>query len=74
MYRGKVMSVNKEFSVGFAKGFDYTYNLFVQNRYVVLYRNGTRLVIHYFFPSSDTTLFRKFAPDVDKVIQSINLK
>jgi hypothetical protein len=73
-YRAKVMSVNHEFSVGDAIGFDYKYTLFVQSRYTALYRNGTRVVIHYFFPSNDTTLFGKFAPEVDKVIKSLKIK
>ncbi len=71
MYGGKVLNMNKEFSVGDASGFDCNYNLFVQCRYVALYRNGMRVIIHYFFPASDTALFDKYAPEVDSVIRSL---
>jgi len=74
MYGGKVMSMNKAFSVGDARGFDCNYNLFVQSRYVALYRNGMRVIIHYFFPANDPTLFEKYAPEVDKVIQSLQIE
>lgn len=74
MYGGKVLNINKGFSVGDANGFDCNYNLFVQCRYVALYRNGMRIIIHYFFPSSDPTLFDKYAPEVDAVIQSLSIE
>ena len=73
-YGGKMLRVNREFSVGDANGFDYNYNLFIQNRYVVLYKYGIRVVVHYFFPDSDTTLFGKHATEVDSVIQSLRIK
>jgi len=73
-YGGKMLKVNKEFSVGDANGFDYNYNLFIQNRYVALYKNGIRVVIHYFFPDSDTTLFGKHASEVESVIQSLRIE
>jgi hypothetical protein len=74
MYGGKVLSMNKTFSVGDASGFDCNYNLFVQCRYVALYKNGMRVIIHYFFPASDPTLFEKFSPEVDQVIRSLRIK
>jgi hypothetical protein len=74
MYGGKVLSMNKTCSVGDARGFDCNYNLFVQSRYVALYRNGMRVIIHYFFPANDPTLFEKYAPEVDKVIQSLQIE
>jgi hypothetical protein len=74
MYGGRVLNMNKEFSVGDASGFDCNYNLFVQSRYVVLYQNGMRFIIHYFFPASDPTLFEKFTPEVDQVIQSLRIE
>jgi hypothetical protein len=74
MYGGKVLNMNKEFSVSDASGFDCNYNLFVQSRYVVLYRNGMRVIIHYFFPASDPTLFEKFSPEVDQVIHSLRIE
>jgi len=74
MYGGKVLSMNKTFSVGDASGFDCKYNLFVQSRYVALYNDGMRVIIHYFFPASDPTLFDKYAPEVDAVIQSLRIE
>jgi len=73
-YGGKMLRVNREFSVGNANGFDYSYNLFIQNRYVALYKNGIRVIIHYFFPDSDTTLFYKHSPEVESVIQSLRIE
>ena len=74
MYGGKVLNMNNEFSVGDASGFDCNYNLFVHCRYVALYKNGRRIIIHYFLPSSDTALFEKYTPEVDAVIQSFVIK
>jgi hypothetical protein len=74
MYGGKVMNINKAFSVGDASGFDCNYNLFVQCRYVALYKNGMRIIIQYFLPASDPTLFEKYAPEVDEVIKSLSIK
>ena len=73
-FQGKVINVNHTFSVGDAKGFDYTYNLFLQSRFVALYRNGQRVVIQYFFPASDQSLFEKHAPEVYEVIRSLRMK
>jgi len=73
-FNGKMLSKNREFSVGDAKGFTYTYNLFIKSRYVALYRNGMRVVVHYFFPASDTTLFEKHSSEVDRVIRSLRIK
>ena len=74
MYGGKVLNMNNEFSVGDAGGFDCNYNLFVQCRYVAIYKNGIRIIIHYFFPASDPALFEKYAPEVDAVIQSLRIE
>ena len=74
MYGGKVLNMNKEFSVGDASGFDCNYNLFVQCRYVALYKKGMRVIIQYFFPASDPTLFEKNALEVDAVIQSLRIE
>jgi len=74
IYGGKVLSMNKTFSVGDASGFDCNYNLFVQCRYVALYKNGMRVIIHYFFPASDPALFDKYAPEVERVIQSLRIE
>jgi hypothetical protein len=73
-FNGKILSMNREFSIGDAKGFSYTYNLFIKSRYVALYRNGMRVVVHYFFPASDTTLFERHSSEVDSVIRSLRIK
>jgi hypothetical protein len=73
MFKGKDLIFNRDFSVGDAKGFDCTYGLIAKVRYTALYRNGIRVVIMYFFPSSDPTLFEKYAPEVDEVIRSIRI-
>jgi len=70
----KEMNLNRAFSVGDAKGFDCTYGLGLKIRYTALYQNGIRVVIMYYFPSSDPTLFEKYAPEVDKVIKSLRIK
>lgn len=74
MYGGKVLNMNKEFSVGDASGFDCNYNLFVRCRYVAIYKNGIRIIIHYFLPASDPALFDKYAPEVDAVIRSLRIE
>jgi hypothetical protein len=73
-FGGKLISVNKQFAVGDAKGFDYDYNLFVECRYVAIYQNGTRVIVHYFFPGNDPAMFKKFLPEVDAAIKSIRFK
>jgi len=70
----KDLTLNRNFSVGEATGFDCIYNLGVKVRYTALYRNGTRIVIQYFFPSNDPAQFDKYAPEIDKVIRSIVIK
>lgn len=72
-FSGEGLSANWDFSVGDAKGFDCTYGLGAKVRYTVLYRNGIRVVIMYYFPSSDPTDFDKYAPEVDRVIQSLHI-
>ncbi len=73
-YGGKVLSMNKIFSVGDANGFDCNYNLFVHCRYAALYKNGIRVIVHYFFPASDTTLFDKHSADADLIINSLRIR
>lgn len=70
-FSGKDLSANWDYSVGDAKGFDCTYGLGAKVRYTALYRDGIRVVIMYFFPSSDPTDFDKYAPEVDSVIHSL---
>jgi len=74
MFRGQITESNSNFSVADAKGLDYKYILFVKNRYVILYKNGTRIVIHYYLPAADPALFDKFAPVVDAAVKSIRIK
>lgn len=73
-FSGEGLKANWEFSVGDAKGFDCTYGLGAKVRYTVLYRNGVRVVIMYYFPSSDPKDFDKYAPEVDVVIQSLRIE
>ena len=73
-FSGEGLKANWEFSVGDAKGFDCTYGLGAKVRYTALYRDGIRVVIMYYFPSSDPTDFDKYAPEVDAVIQSLRIK
>jgi uncharacterized protein (TIGR02145 family) len=73
-FGAKDIILNRDYSVGDAIGFDCIYNLGVKVRYTVLYRNGTRVVVQYFFPSNDPTQFEKYAPEIDKVIRSIVIK
>jgi len=73
-FKGDALSANWAFSVGDAKGFDCTYGLGAKVRYTVLYRDGIRVVSMYYFPSSDPTDFDKYAPDVDNIIRSIQIK
>jgi len=73
-FSGKDLSANWNFSVGDAKGFDCTYGLGAKVRYTALYRDGIRVVFMYYFPASDPTLFEKYAPEVDQVIQSLRIK
>lgn len=70
----KEMNLNRTFSVGDATGFDCIYDLGIRVRYTALFRNGIRVVIHYYFPSNDPALFEKYAPEVDKVIRSLRIK
>jgi hypothetical protein len=74
MYHGKVLNINKEFTVGDASGFDCNYTLFVQCRYVALYKNGMRVIVQYFLPASDPALFEKYVPEVDAVIRSLRIE
>lgn len=73
-YGGKVLSMNKTFSIGDASGFDCNYNLFVQSRYVALYKDGMRVIVHYFFPASDPSDFEKYGPEIDSIIRSLRIK
>ncbi len=66
--------LNRKFSVNDATGFDCVYDLGIKVRYSVLYRNGIRIVMQYYFPSNDPTQFDKYAPEVDKVIESLRIK
>lgn len=70
-FSGEELSADWAFSVGNAKGFDCTYGLGAKVRYTALYRDGIRVVIMYYFPSSDPTDFVKYAPEVEKVIRSL---
>jgi uncharacterized protein (TIGR02145 family) len=69
----KDLNLNRNFSVGDAIGFDCIYNLGIKVRYAALYRNGIRVVIHYYFPSNDPSLFDKYAPEIDKIIKSLRI-
>jgi hypothetical protein len=73
-FSGKELNANWVFSIGDAKGFDCTYGLGAKVRYAALYGNGIRVVIMYYFPSSDPTDFDKYAPEVDAVIQSLRIE
>jgi hypothetical protein len=73
-FSGKGVKADWELSVGDANGFDCTYGLVAKVRYTALYRDGIRVVIMYFFPSSDPTDFDKYAPDVDRIIRSLEIK
>jgi len=73
-FNGKGLSANWDFSVGETKGFDCTYGLGAKVRYTALYGNGIRVVIMYYFPSSDPTDFDKYAPEVDAVIKSLRIE
>ncbi|HAM11581.1 MAG: hypothetical protein A2X05_15495 [Bacteroidetes bacterium GWE2_41_25] len=70
----KDLKLNRNFSVGDATGFDCIYDLGIRVRYTALYKNGIRVVIHYYFPSNDPTLFERYATEVDKVIRSLRIK
>ena len=73
-FSGEGLKADWDFSVGDVKGFDCTYGLGAKVRYTALYRDGIRVVIMYYFPSSDPTDFDKYAPEVDAVIQSLRIK
>jgi hypothetical protein len=73
-FSGEGLKANWEFSVGNAKGFDCTYGLGAKVRYTALYGNGIRVVIMYYFPSSDPTDFDKYAPEVDSVIRTLRIE
>lgn len=73
-FSGEGLKANWEFSVGDAKGFDCTYGLGAKVRYTALYWDGIRVVIMYYFPSSDPTDFDKYAPEVNAVVQSLRIK
>ncbi len=73
-FSGNGLRANRDFSAGDAKGFNYTYGLGAKVRYTALYKNGIRVVIMYYFPSSDPTDFDKYAPEVDAVIQSLHIE
>ena len=73
-FNGKDLDSNWDFAVGDAKGFDCTYGLGAKVRYTALYRDGIRVVIMYFFPSSDPTAFDMYAPEVDAVIRSLQIE
>ncbi len=70
---GNGLEANWNFSVGDAKGFDCTYGLFTRVRYSVLYSSGIRVIIMYFFPSADASLFYKHSSEVDEVIKSLRI-
>jgi uncharacterized protein (TIGR02145 family) len=70
----KDITINRNFSVGDAIGFDCIYNLGVRVRYTALYSKETRVVIQYFFPSNDPAQFDKYAHEIDKIIRSIIIK
>lgn len=70
----KDLNLNRNYSVGDATGFDCIYGLGLKVRYTALYHNGVRVVIHYYFPSTDSTLFNEYAPMVDKIIKSLVIK
>lgn len=63
-----------DFSVGDAKGFDCIYGLAAKVRYTALYHNGIRVVIMYYFPSDDPMDFDQYAPEVDTVVRSVQIK
>ena len=73
-FSGKGLKANWDFSVGDAKGFDCIYGLGAKVRYTALYWDGIRVVIMYYFPSSDPTDFDKYVPEVDAVIQSLRIE
>lgn len=73
-FSGEGLKANWEFSVGDAKGFDCTYGLGAKVRYTALYWDGIRVVIMYYFPSSDPKDFDKYAPEVNAVVQSLRIK
>ena len=73
-FSGEGLKADWDFSVGDAKGFDCTYGLGAKVRYTVLYQNGIRVVIMYYFPSSDPTDFDKYALEVDAVIRSLRIE
>lgn len=73
-FSGEGLKENWDFSVGDAKGFDCTYGLGAKVRYTVLYGNGIRVVMMYYFPSSDPADFEQYAPEVDTVIQSLRIE
>lgn len=73
-FSGKDLKANWDFSVGDAKGFDCIYGLGAKVRYTALYWDGIRVVIMYYFPSSDPKDFDKYAPEVDAVIQSLRIE
>jgi len=73
-FSGEELNADWAFSVGDAKGFDCTYGLGAKVRYTALYHHGMRVVIMYYFPSSDPTDFVKYVPDVDKVIRSVQIE
>ena len=69
MWGGKILEVSKT-----KDSLDYTYDLFTKNRFVVRFDKGRRIVLHYLVPSLDKTLFDKYAPEVDAVVQSIKVR
>ena len=73
-FSGEEVKADWAFSVGEAVGFDCTYGLGAKVRYTALYRDGIRIVFMYFFPSSNPADFDRYAPEVDKVIQSLRIK
>lgn len=70
----KDVTINRNYSVGDAKGFDCIYNLGMKIRYTALYQNGIRIVIQYYYPSNDPSQFDKYAPEIDKIIKSLRIK
>jgi len=73
-FSGEELKADWDFSVGDAKGFDCTYGLGAKVRYTALYGNGIRVVIMYYFPSSDPTDFDKYTLEVDAVIRSLRIE
>ncbi len=71
---GKILSANRNFSIGSAKGIDYTYVLGLKTRYVVVYDGGNRYIMTYMFPDPNPALFDQHAAEADAVFRSLRTK